>query len=412
MKTSFLGHFGHDHPQGLPRKGDRLRMATVPQALAMAIQHHQAGQLQAAEQIYRQILAVEPNQPDALHLLGVIRTRSGSKVAVERIGRAIGLNGNVAVFHGNLGAAHHALRRIPEAIACYRHALELQPDYAEAHGNLGNALRDQGQPEEATACYRRALELKPDNAETHNNLGTLCKEQGDLDEAVACYRRALELKPDFAEAHNNLGNALRDQGQLDAAVACYRRALELKPDYAEAHSNLGDACKTRESRTKRSPATAGPGTQAGLCRGAQQPGQCFQGPRETGRSDRLLSPGTGTEGGLCRSAQQPALHPIFCPGCDARTLDEEHRRWNQSHAVPLAKFILPHPNGRSPDRRLRVGYVSPRFSPARGGPKSAAAVSGTRPSAVRDLLLRRRARPMNSPINSEAYADAWRSTRD
>ena len=103
------------------------------------------------------------------------------------------------------------------------------------------AFKDQGKLDEAVACYRRALELKPDFAEAHNNLGIAFKDQGKLDEAVACYRRALELKPDFAEAHNNLGNALKDQGKLDEAVACYRRALELKPDYAEAHDNLGSA---------------------------------------------------------------------------------------------------------------------------------------------------------------------------
>ena len=131
--------------------------------------------------------------------------------------------------------------KLDEAVACYRRALELKPDYAEAHNNLGIALKDQGKLDEAVACYRRALELKPDYAEAHNNLGNALKDQGKLDEAVACYRRALELKPDFAEAHNNLGNALKDQGKLDEAVACYRRALELKPDYAEAHNNLGIA---------------------------------------------------------------------------------------------------------------------------------------------------------------------------
>ena len=73
-----------------------------------------------------------------------------------------------------------------------------------AHNNLGNALKDQGKLDEAVACYRRALELKPDFAEAHNNLGNALKDQGKLDEAIACYRRALELKPDYAEAHSNL----------------------------------------------------------------------------------------------------------------------------------------------------------------------------------------------------------------
>ena len=159
--------------------------------------------------------------------------------------------------------------KLDEAVACYRRALELKPDFAEAHNNLGLALKDQGKLDEAVACYRRALELKPDFAEAHYNLGNTLNDQGKLDEAVACYRRALELKPDFAEAHNNLGNALKDQGKLDEAVACYGRALELKPDYAEAHNNLGIALKR---------------------------------PGEAGRSARLLPPGTGTEAGLCRGA--------------------------------------------------------------------------------------------------------------
>ena len=66
-------------------------------------------------------------------------------------------------------------------------------------------MKDQGKLAEAVASYRRALELNPDFAEAHNNLGTTLKDQGKLAEAVASYRRALELNPDFAEVHNNLG---------------------------------------------------------------------------------------------------------------------------------------------------------------------------------------------------------------
>ena len=125
-----------------------------------------------------------------------------------------------------------------EAVACFRRALELKPDYAEAHYNLGNALKDQGKLDEAVACYRRALELKPDFAEAHNNLGIVLSDQGKPDEAIACYRRALELKPDYAGAHSNLGNILKDQGKPDEAAACFRRALELKPDCAASLGSL------------------------------------------------------------------------------------------------------------------------------------------------------------------------------
>jgi tetratricopeptide (TPR) repeat protein len=152
-------------------------MATIPQALAIAVQFHQAGQLLAAEQICRQILAVEPNQPDAFHLLGVLDSQVRKhEIAVEFIGKAISLQGNVASFHNNLGEAYRALRRIPEAEACFRQALELKPDFAEAHNNLGNTLKGQGKLDLAVACYRWALELKPDYAEAHSNLGIALNE--------------------------------------------------------------------------------------------------------------------------------------------------------------------------------------------------------------------------------------------
>ena len=251
-------------------------MATISEALAIAVQHQQSGRLQAAEQIYRQILASQPNQPDALHLLGVIAIQAGKPAAaVEIIERAIREQGNVAFYHNNLGEAYRACSGFPqrspataghwtssptmsrpattwglrltdqgkleEAVACCRRALQLKPDYATAHNNLGNALTEQGKLDEAVACYRRAIELNPGYAEAHSNLGIALKELGKPAEAVACCRRALELKPDYLEACNNLGNALKDQGKLDEAVDCYRRALELKPDYALAHVNLGVA---------------------------------------------------------------------------------------------------------------------------------------------------------------------------
>jgi len=219
-------------------------MATLSEALAIAIQHHQSGRLQAAKQIYRQILAVEPDHVDATHLLGVIAQQAGKhEAAAEYIGRAIALNGNVAAFHNNLGGVYRALGRTADAVACYRRALTLNPDYVDAENNLGFALTEQGKRDEAVVCFRRVAERKADCADAHNNLGVALSGQGRLDEAVRCYRRALELKPDYAEAHYNLGVALKDQGKLDEAIACYRRAVELKSDHAEAYYNLGNAWK-------------------------------------------------------------------------------------------------------------------------------------------------------------------------
>jgi protein O-GlcNAc transferase len=101
-------------------------------------------------------------------------------------------------------------------------------------------LKDQGKLDEAVACYRRALELKPDYAEAHNNLGNAFNDQGKLDEAVACYRRALELKPDFAEAHYNLGSALEEIGDLQGAEDSFRAALRHNSRFAFAHYKLAE----------------------------------------------------------------------------------------------------------------------------------------------------------------------------
>jgi protein O-GlcNAc transferase len=217
-------------------------MVTISQAFAIAVQHHQAGRLEIAEQLYRQILEAEPEHVDAMHLLGLIAHQLGMHEAgAAQLERAIALKGDVADLHFSLGGIYHALQRIPQAIACYRRALELKPEHADACNNLGNALKGQGRLDDAVTCYRRALELRPSFVEALNNLGVTLRDQGKSEAAEACCRRALELKPDFAEAHNNLGIALKDQGQVAEAAACYRRALALKPDYAEALNNLGVA---------------------------------------------------------------------------------------------------------------------------------------------------------------------------
>jgi tetratricopeptide (TPR) repeat protein len=140
--------------------------------------------------------------------------------------------------HNNLGNALRDLGKIDEAVASFRHGLALRPNYPELHSNLGNALYDLGQLEDAVSNYCRAVELKPDYAEAHNNMGNALRDLGRLDDAIASYRRALAIRPNYPDAYSNVGNVLRDLGLLDAAAASYRQALRLSPDFTEAHNNL------------------------------------------------------------------------------------------------------------------------------------------------------------------------------
>ncbi len=223
-------------------------MATIPEALAIALEHHKAGRLQAAEQIYRQILAADPKQADAIHLLGVAAHQRGQhEVAVDHIRRAIGLRPKEPAYYNNLAEAYRAWGRSDEAIECYQRALQLKPDYAEAHNNLGNAWKAQGKLDQALACYQRALELKPRYAEAYANLGNVWQDLGKPVQAIECYRQALQLQPSYVAVHMSLGAVWQAQGKLEQAIECYQRALELQPDNAAVHNELGIAWRERGS---------------------------------------------------------------------------------------------------------------------------------------------------------------------
>jgi tetratricopeptide (TPR) repeat protein len=212
------------------------------QMLQVALSHHQAGRLQQAESLYRQILAQNPRHADALHLLGLIAYQMRRlEVAADLIGQAVALQPGSADFHCNLGSVLHSQGLLDKAIACYQRALALQPGLPEAHNNLGNALRDAQRREEAIASYQQALVLKPDYAEAHNQLGAALVMAGRLEEAIASFQRAVALQPGYAEAYNNLGKALLDAQRPEEAVAACRRAVALKPNYALALNNLGNA---------------------------------------------------------------------------------------------------------------------------------------------------------------------------
>jgi tetratricopeptide (TPR) repeat protein len=220
----------------------RLGATSIDALFATAAQHHQSGRLARAEELYRQILAINPNHVDSLHFLGLNAYRVGRiDVAINLIGRAIELNGAVPEFHNNIGGAYHIFGKLDEAISHFRRALALNPNFVEAHFNLGKALYVQGNIDEAIEQYQRVTTIRPDHTEAHNNLASTLSECGKYHQAIVHYQRALSLQPGNSEVCYNLGLALRAQGHLDEAVTHYRRAVALRPDFAEAHTNIGQA---------------------------------------------------------------------------------------------------------------------------------------------------------------------------
>ena len=141
----------------------------------------------------------------------------------------------------NLAHALAGQRRLEEAVAHYRAALRIKPDFAEAHHNLGLALADQGKVSEAMTHYADALRALPDYLEAHNNLAVALAGKGRNAEAIRHFAEAVRIDPTVAVAHNNLGVALAREGRLEEAARELAEALRLEPGYAEARTNLAVA---------------------------------------------------------------------------------------------------------------------------------------------------------------------------
>lgn len=212
---------------------------------------------------------------------------------------------------------------------CYRQALAVNPAFAEAFNALGNSLCLQGRYGEAMSSYQNALKLKPDYAGAYNNLGNLFHNQGRLDDAIAAYRSALALNPEFsAEVLNNIGSVLYEQNNLADAATYYRKAIELKPEYTDAHTNLGIALNYM--------------------------GQ-VEGALESYRIHLSAHPDDAESHSNLLFMMQ--YFEKFSP----EALLAEHRRFARQFEEPLKAQWAAHSNPPDPERRLRIGYVSPDF---------------------------------------------------
>jgi protein O-GlcNAc transferase len=369
----------------------------VTPLMQLAVKHHQAGQLAEAVALYRRALQIQPDdvavhyhlanalrdqrqfdealaschralqlQPDNIpvnHTLGVILYDKGQldgAIAVFR--RVILLSPDYAPAYSNLGNALRKLGRTSEALTCYDQALQQEPNYVDATYNRGVALMELIRPSEAEAAFRQSLHLRPTFPEAQNNLGNALQQQKRFQEAAAAYTLALQLRPDFADAACNLGIALRELGELDKAIDAYQYALRLRPDFAEVQNNLvlllkdrgrmDEALATCRALLKLRPDIAEAHSNLGLL--LKDQGQLDEAIQAYRRAVELKPDSARLHTNLLYAL-------LFDPRLDASSLLHEHKEWNQRHAAALAQHIRPQNNDRTPNRRLRIGYVSPDF---------------------------------------------------
>jgi len=202
--------------------------AKFQQALAL----HRGRRLDAAERLYREILAEDPRHFDALHLLGLVQYETGRLgAAVESIRAAIAVRPGFAPAFVNLGLALQKIGSFDEALESYDRALALRPDHAEAHYNRGNALLDLKRLEDAVASFDRALSLEPGRVQALYNRGIALLEMERPGDAVESFDRALAQKPDYAQALYNRAVALQHLRRQEDVASSFARLLELAPDF-------------------------------------------------------------------------------------------------------------------------------------------------------------------------------------
>jgi tetratricopeptide (TPR) repeat protein len=210
--------------------------------LEQALDLHGQGRLAEAERLYEQVLAANPNQAGARHMLGVLRAQQGrNQEALDLIAPVVAANPGDALALANFGNVLNALHRREEALQNLDRALALAPGYPDGWCNRANVLQDMGRLEEALASYDRALSLKPDFLLALNNRGNTLLKLQRYEAALGSYDYALALNPNYAEAHSNRADVLQRLCRYDEALAGYEQALAIAPDLALTWNNRGAA---------------------------------------------------------------------------------------------------------------------------------------------------------------------------
>ena len=185
-----------------------------------------------------------------------------------------------------------------------------------------------GRLREAAGLYQQILQSEPTHADALHLLGVVCQQTGQYERAIDLIGRAIAVQPAQSIFHYNLGEAFRTSGKPIEAIEAYRQALRVNPKDFQACNNL-----------------------AGLL-------------RSQGRADEAI---VAYRHAIQLQPASAAIHSNllytlnFDPAFDPPTVFAEHRAWAERHAEHLTRLAPPHANDRTPDRRLRIGYVSPHF---------------------------------------------------
>lgn len=254
--------------------------------------------------------------------------------------------------------ARHRAADWPGAEPGYRSVLAQAPAHVGALCGLVEVLYRSGRAAEALGMISAAAESAPVEPAFQTTLGMVLMQEGRLPEAVAAFERALALRPADAETYARLAHALLAAGRPDEATKSARHSLLLRPGHTptiltlcnalSAVGDLDDVIVLCTDAIARNPQDRSLYVVLGWAL------------REQGRlDDAIAAYRAALAAGPHRRIHDDLLFTLhYHPDYDRRRLFEEHDQWDRIYAEPLRQSLPPHDNDRSPERRLRIGYVA------------------------------------------------------
>jgi protein O-GlcNAc transferase len=346
--------------------------------------HHQAMRLADAERFYRAALRLDPAEPTTLCFLGMVAGQSGKPLAaIELFERALQRDPNNADLHHNIGETYRHLGEIRKAHEAFRCAIALRPDHYAAYRSGADMALQEAERRNAAGQAKLAREYRQVAARYLNEMGLELSKRSNLG-AEAVLREALALDPKNADIWNGLGSFLLDHSRDSEAEMAMRRAVALNPRHGPAYSNLGkffmDAGRLAEAETAYRKALSlvpdMPQARLGL------------------KAIRLVAPIYRT---TTKTAAIFALH---------RDWGTEMMAANRAEAATTPPFANP----RDPDRRIKLGYVSPDFRQHSVSFFFEPLLAHHDPDAVETYLYAELARPDEVSDRLKNLAGHWRVT--
>jgi protein O-GlcNAc transferase len=302
--------------------------ASVQELFDRGVQALVGDRLDEAVELFGRAVALAPGHAGSLANLGeALRRRGDLRAAFDALIRAVGIDAQLFAAVHNLGCVLESLGAIDGALACFERAAELQPGSRAAAERLEAARASVAARNASDSREPDADESAAMAAATLLTLARPLAMQGRLEDAVRLLERAVKLQPRLTPAYCNLAMLEAALGRIDEACANYRRVLEIEPDRADVRHGLGVA----------------------LLRG--------------GRLEEAIGAfreAAAAKPGDAAYASDVVFHLHFHPAHDGATILAAARAWDRAHGDgPVDRGALE--RTRAPDRRIRVGYVSPNF---------------------------------------------------